>query len=169
MPADARWRVSTKSILSSSRRHLEPNAMQPISLSNSIYLIIAKVVATRLREVLDGLISPFQSAFIPGWQMLDSIILAEEMVAAWRRSGTTGFMWKVDFAKSLRLHQLEIPLECSAAARIPRGMGAMDQAMCYCGLIPSSCEWTAPWGMVPAAKGHQTRMSACTAVVHIGR
>ena len=28
--------------------------------------------------------------------------------------------------KSLRLHQLAIPLECSAAARIPRGMSAMD-------------------------------------------
>ena len=37
-----------------------------ISLSNSIYLIIAKVLANRLREVLDGLISPFQSAFNPG-------------------------------------------------------------------------------------------------------
>ena len=71
--------------------------------------------------------------------------------------------------KSLRLHELAIPLECSAAARIPRGMGVMDQAMCYYGLILSPCEWMAPWGMVPAAKGHQTRMSARTAAVHIGR
>ena len=62
-----------------------------------------------------------------------------------------------------------IPLECSAAAWIPRGMGAMAQAMCYYGLILSPCDWTASWGMVPAAKGHQTRMSACTAAVHIGR
>ena len=73
---------------------------RPISLSNSIYLIIANVVPNRLREVLDGLISPFQSAFIPRRQMLDSIMLAEEMAAAWRRSGTAGFMWKVDFAKA---------------------------------------------------------------------
>ena len=72
----------------------------PISLSNSIYLIIAKVLANRLREVLDGLISPFQSAFIPGRQMIDNIVLAEEMVTAWRRSGTAGVMWKVDFAKA---------------------------------------------------------------------
>ena len=73
---------------------------QPISLSNSIYLIIAKVLVNRLHEVLDGLISPFQSAFIPGQQMIDSVVLAEEMVAAWRRSGTACFMWKVDFAKA---------------------------------------------------------------------
>ena len=73
---------------------------RPISLFNSIYLIIAKVLANNLREVLDGLISPFQSDFIRGRQMIDSIVLAEEMVAAWHRSGIAGFMWKVDFAKA---------------------------------------------------------------------
>ena len=72
-----------------------------ISLSNSLYLIIAKVLANRLRKVLQPLIiSPFQSAFLPGRQMADSIVLAEEIVAAWRRNGTTGFMWKVDFSKA---------------------------------------------------------------------
>ena len=71
-----------------------------ISLSNLIHLNIAKVLANHLHEVLDGLISPFQSTFIPGRQMIDSVVLAEEMVAAWRQSGTADFMWKVDFAKA---------------------------------------------------------------------
>ena len=75
---------------------------QPISLSNSIYLIIAKVLVNRLREVLDGLISPFQSTFILGRQMIDSTVLAEEMVAAWRRSSNAKFLWKVDFAKAYK-------------------------------------------------------------------
>ena len=56
---------------------------RPISLSNSLYMI-----------------SPFQSAFISGRQMTNIIVLAEEIVAAWRREGTTRFMWKVDFAKA---------------------------------------------------------------------
>ena len=73
---------------------------RPIALSNSIYLIIAKVLANRLQEVMDDLISPLQSAFIPGRQMIDNIVMAKEIVAAWRRSGTTGFLWKVDFAKA---------------------------------------------------------------------
>ena len=73
---------------------------RPISLSNSLYLIFAKVLANRLRGVLPSLISPFESAFIPGRQMADNIMLVEEIVAAWRRDGTTGFMWKVDFAKA---------------------------------------------------------------------
>ena len=73
---------------------------QPISLSNSIYLIIAKVLAHRLRTVLLALISPFQSAFMPGRQMADNIVLAEEIVASWRRNGTPRFLWKVDFSKA---------------------------------------------------------------------
>ena len=73
---------------------------RPISLSNSIYLIIAKVLANRLRTVLLALISPFQSAFMPGRLMVDSIVLAEEIVASWRRDGTPGFLWKVDFSKT---------------------------------------------------------------------
>ena len=51
---------------------------RPILLSNSIYLIIAKVLANRLRLVLPALISPFQSAFLPGRQMSDSIVITED-------------------------------------------------------------------------------------------
>ena len=73
---------------------------RPISLSNSIYLIIDKVLANRIWEVLTSLISPFQSAFMPGQQMSNNIVLAEEIVAAWRWRDTPGFMWKVDFSKA---------------------------------------------------------------------
>ena len=73
---------------------------RPIALSNSIYLIVTKVLANRLREVMDILISPLQSASISGRQMIDNIVMAEEIVAAWRRSGTTSFLWKVDFVKA---------------------------------------------------------------------
>ena len=73
---------------------------KPISLSNSIYLIIAKVLSNRLRLVLPAIISPFQSAFLPGRQMSDIIVMAEEIVAAWRRDNTPGFLWKADFSKA---------------------------------------------------------------------
>ena len=65
---------------------------RPISLSNSIYLIIAKVLANRLWAALPSIISPFQSAFLPGRQMSDNIVLAKEIVATWRRSNTKGFL-----------------------------------------------------------------------------
>ena len=73
---------------------------RPIALSNSLYLIIAKALANRLREVINSLVRPAQTAFILGRQMLDSVVIAEEIVAAWQRKGTKGFMWKVDFAKA---------------------------------------------------------------------
>ena len=50
--------------------------------------------------MIDELVRPAQSAFIPGRQMMDSVVMAEEIVAAWRRQGTKGFLWKVDFAKA---------------------------------------------------------------------
>ena len=55
------------------------------------------MLANRLRAVFRSIISPFQSAFLPGRQMSKSIVLAEEIVASWQRSGTKGIMWKVDF------------------------------------------------------------------------
>ena len=80
---------------------------RPISLSNNIYLIIAKVLANRLRRILQDHINPLQFAFIPGRQMMDSIVIAEEIIAEWKRSDTTGWrflkrsdIWKVDFAKA---------------------------------------------------------------------
>ena len=76
------------------------NDYRPISLSNSIYLIVAKVLANRLKEVIGELIGPFQYAFIPGRQLPDSVVMAGEILAAWKEQGTKGFMWKVDFAKA---------------------------------------------------------------------
>ena len=76
------------------------NDYRPISLSNSIYLIVAKVLANRLKEVIGELIVPFQYAFIPGRQLPDSVVMAGEILAAWKEQGTKGFMWKVDFAKA---------------------------------------------------------------------
>ena len=71
-----------------------------ISLSNKIYLVIAKVLANRLRGLLGTLISPLQSAFIPGRQTSDSVVIAEEIIDAWRKSDTARFIWKVDFDKT---------------------------------------------------------------------
>lgn len=53
---------------------------RPISLCNSLYKIISKVLTSRIIKLLPSIISPQQSGFVPGRQILDSIISVHENI-----------------------------------------------------------------------------------------
>ncbi|RVW46826.1 Transposon TX1 uncharacterized 149 kDa protein [Vitis vinifera] len=73
---------------------------RPISLITSLYKIIAKVLAGRLRGVLHETIHSTQGAFVQGRQILDAVLIANEIVDEKRRSGEEGVVFKIDFEKA---------------------------------------------------------------------
>ena len=69
------------------------NHYRPISLCNPIYKIITKIIGQRLRPFLDQLISPLQSAFVPGRRGMDNMIIVQELVHTLNlKKGKTGYM-----------------------------------------------------------------------------
>jgi len=53
-------------------------SFRPISLVRSVYKILAKVPASRLRKVVGKVIGPSQHAFVPSHQILDAALIANE-------------------------------------------------------------------------------------------
>ena len=49
-----------------------------ISLVGSVYKLLSKLLANRLRAVLDNLISESQNSFVGGRQILDSVLIANK-------------------------------------------------------------------------------------------
>ncbi|PNX86587.1 cysteine-rich receptor-like protein kinase, partial [Trifolium pratense] len=73
---------------------------RPISLVGSLYKILAKVLANRLRLVVGSLILESQTAFVKDRQILDGILIANEVVDDARRSKKELMLFKVDFEKA---------------------------------------------------------------------
>jgi hypothetical protein len=72
---------------------------QPISLIGSVYKLLAKVLANRLRVVLDSLISESQNAFVGKRKILDSVLIANECLDSRLKSHVPGVICKLDIEK----------------------------------------------------------------------
>ncbi|GKU89788.1 hypothetical protein SLEP1_g3882 [Rubroshorea leprosula] len=73
---------------------------KPISLIGVIYKILAKILANRLKKVLDELIGKQQMSFISGRQLMDGVVIANELVDEAKKRKKSSFMFKIDFEKA---------------------------------------------------------------------
>ena len=75
---------------------------RPISLCNTVYKVLTKIIVARLRPFLGKLISPLQTAFVPGRKGMDNVIIAQEIIHSLsKKKGNTGYMAiKIDLEKA---------------------------------------------------------------------
>ncbi|KAF7133128.1 hypothetical protein RHSIM_Rhsim09G0148600 [Rhododendron simsii] len=77
--------------------------LRPISLCNSVYKVLAKVLVNRLQRFLPEIISNSQSAFVGGRMISDNIILVQEALHYMknqRYGGNRSVAMKLDMSKA---------------------------------------------------------------------
>ncbi|GLT79358.1 hypothetical protein SLA2020_508490 [Shorea laevis] len=65
-----------------------------------MYKILAKLLANRLRKVIDKVIGEQQMAFIRGRQLAEGAVIANEVIDEGKRNKKKSFILKVDFEKA---------------------------------------------------------------------
>lgn len=73
---------------------------RPISLINSSLKLLLKVLANRIKQVLNFLISEEQTAFVKGRNINESILLVNEVIHAMKIQKSDGLIFKIDFSKA---------------------------------------------------------------------
>jgi hypothetical protein len=78
------------------------NMFRPISLCNFSFKVITRIITSRIRGLLENMISPFQSAFVPGRWIAENTILAREVMHKMKsmkgKGGLVGI--KIDMSKA---------------------------------------------------------------------
>jgi hypothetical protein len=73
---------------------------RPICLVTSMYKLLSKIMAGRLKQVLGKLISKVQSAFVPNRQILDGVLVINELLDLAKRRKDKCLFFKVDFERA---------------------------------------------------------------------
>lgn len=95
------------------------NHFRPISLIGSLYKVITKVLAKRLKMVMSNLISDSQSAFVSGRYILDGVVVLNELVEEAKLARIERMVFKVDFAKAYDSVDWDFLLDMLRAMKFP--------------------------------------------------
>lgn len=178
------WKIAGKSVSSSTIKILEgeklpqgmakvllvliPNLERPesihhfcpISLSNVTFKLVTKVIVNKLKQVMEELVSPNQSSFVPHRQISDNIIICQELIDT-RKHKVRRKGW-YDHQNRSRESLWSLRVETNHGDSIWRRTSQMnrggDHEVHYTGILSLDLEW---WmhGSSSADKGDQTRWS----------
>ena len=73
---------------------------RPINLIQGIYKIVAKVLSSRLKEVMHDLISENHTTFLVGRQIIDGFLVANKVVHSLKRGRVSSLIFKVNVYKA---------------------------------------------------------------------
>jgi hypothetical protein len=69
----------------------------PICLLNVSFKIFTKIVVNRITEIAEGLISPSQTAYMPGKNIMEGVVILHETIHELYRKKMNGVILKLDF------------------------------------------------------------------------
>ncbi|KAK3229974.1 hypothetical protein Dsin_001855 [Dipteronia sinensis] len=93
---------------------------RPISYCNTLYKIIVKIIANRIKPCLPDIISPSQSAFVAGRCIGDNILLVQELMRNYHKDASCPRLdLKVDLMKAFDMVDWGFLLEILATFYFP--------------------------------------------------
>ncbi|RVX03389.1 hypothetical protein CK203_019954 [Vitis vinifera] len=73
---------------------------RPISLVDSLYKLLAKVLTNGLKKIVGKVVSRSQNAFMEGRQILDASLIANETIDSMQKGDGGGILCKFDIKKA---------------------------------------------------------------------
>ena len=77
------------------------NDFRPISMVGSLYKLLAKVLANKLKKVVGKVILAYQNVFIEEREITNTSLIENELIDHWRKKGGEGCGLQVRYRESL--------------------------------------------------------------------
>jgi len=92
----------------------QTHQFRPINLCSIIYKTISKILVNRLRPLLNKIVSPVQSAFVPGRAIYDNILIIHEIMHKFKilKGKTAWVALKLDMEKAYDRLELDFIQAC---------------------------------------------------------